>query len=184
MDIPNNPRLTLITNCHNEIKQICCDTIQCDSEICCLNPKGICLAPLLTGHFPKWYSDGGCSDCIPKSKEKASADDCIDLSKYGVPQKVRLCRSTYMDNRSLAISIKTEDGEYCGSITENLNQTDTIVCAKNMFDCAFVDVYNYPWAEQLLTDNGLAEKVDGIIGRSYGCKYPLYRFYLDRLPNK
>ena len=39
-------------------------TIVCDSETCRLNPKGICLAPLLTGKPPTITEDEGCLDYI------------------------------------------------------------------------------------------------------------------------
>lgn len=41
------------------IKQLC---IECDAEQCVFNPKGICLAPFVTGREPKWDDHVGCKD--------------------------------------------------------------------------------------------------------------------------
>lgn len=42
-------------------------TIMCDSETCIFNPKGICLAPLITGHSPN-LDDDGCYDYRAKDE--------------------------------------------------------------------------------------------------------------------
>ena len=47
-------------------------------------------------------------------------------------------------------------------------------------DMAFVDINNYPWAEEFIKENNLGEPT-GKYGKSGFCVYPLYRFYLDKI---
>ena len=39
--------------------------IMCDAETCLMNPRGVCLAPLLTGKKPVITDDEGCKDYVP-----------------------------------------------------------------------------------------------------------------------
>lgn len=43
-------------------------TMECDSETCLFNPKGICLAPLFTEKPPTITEDEGCLDYMVKDE--------------------------------------------------------------------------------------------------------------------
>lgn len=92
---------------------------------------------------------------------------------------VRLRKSTYVENNSLAIIVDSWDDEFefweqfC-IITVNLSNgmaTDTR---------AFIDTNNCPFAEKFLVDNNIASPT-GRVAQSGWCTYPLYQFKEDVL---
>ena len=48
----------------HEVKSLMPLCIECDCESCRLNPRGVCLAPLLTGKAPNWDDHDGCHDYV------------------------------------------------------------------------------------------------------------------------
>ena len=89
--------------------------------------------------------------------------------------KVRILPTKYLYNNNLAVALATDTNEPFAKITVNIVDHGELPA-----DMAFVDTNNCPWAEDFLTENGLAEKTD-TEARSGYCVYPLYKFDLDKL---
>lgn len=68
-DSSNAASITSLLHC----QKLC---TECDSETCVFNPRGICMAPFLTGRKPGVHDDG-CTDYCPKP-----LDGCEPVRSY------------------------------------------------------------------------------------------------------
>ena len=93
---------------------------------------------------------------------------------WGENYKLRLLKTEYCDNGTLAVIAVTDIGEAFCDVTRNI---DTPGAAANQ---AFVDVNNCPWMPEFLEKNGIATPT-GVMGQSGFCLYPLYKFDLSKL---
>lgn len=100
-----------------------------------------------------------------------------DVELYGETYEVNPYRSTYRDNDSLAVMLKTTEGEPFATLTVNLDESYFLP-----EDMAFVDTNNCPWAEEFLSESRLAKSLNNFAESGY-CRYPLYKFDLDRIPD-
>lgn len=81
------------------------------------------------------------------------------------------------ENGNLAIAIQGEENE--------IGFFDEIVSV-NLVNCftpkgyAYIDTNNFPFAEELIKENGIGENT-GIKGYSGWCEYPLYKINEDKL---
>lgn len=94
-------------------------------------------------------------------------------------KQVEVKRTTYDNNKTLAV-VLVEEGtnEIYEVVTVNIDATEYICGTNNM---AFVDTNNFPEVEKFLKENELAIPVDDF-GQSGYCLYPLYAFYLEKIP--
>ncbi len=87
--------------------------------------------------------------------------------------ELHVCRYDY--NNNLAITLwSPEEGPFA-TLTVNLPYTSYLPS-----DMAFVNTNNCPWAEEFIEEHDLGEPT-GEYGISGFCRYPLYRFYLDKI---
>lgn len=92
---------------------------------------------------------------------------------YGTYNVVAL-RSTYYNNNSLAVLLRTEDGEpFC-------NLTVNIMDGVAEGEYQYVDTNNCPWALDFIESNNLGYST-GIVGYSGYCEYPLVKFNLENI---
>lgn len=97
------------------------------------------------------------------------------MNYWGNQWNIFLSQEKYDNNGRLAVlAFTTDDGEYFGDITVNLDDPLPIG------DYAFVDTNNSPWAVELLEKNGIAQPTGGY-ARSGFCLYPVYKFDLSKL---
>ena len=101
-----------------------------------------------------------------------------DLKAYG-KTKVRPVVTRYSSNDTLAISLVSKSGEPFCTLTVNIMESNLWADDKT----AFVDTNNCEWAEEFISENGFGE-FTGYYGASGFCKYPLYRFNIDKLLGK
>ena len=80
--------------------------------------------------------------------------------------------TSYANNKSLAIQLWCEDGPFA-TLTVNLDD-------ERGAECQYVDVNNYPWAEQFIYKYKLGA-FTGNIGYSGFCAYPEFRFDIEEL---
>ncbi|MBR5175193.1 MAG: DUF4313 domain-containing protein [Bacteroidales bacterium] len=88
--------------------------------------------------------------------------------------KVTLEKAEYQNNGSLALILKTLDGEDYAVVTVNLNhpmQSD---------DMAFLDENNYPGIGKGIEQHRLGLPM-GVIAVSGYCRYPLYTLFIDKI---
>lgn len=95
---------------------------------------------------------------------------------FGETWRVLATANRYAANKTLAVSLTTEEGEPFAVITVNITASDF----KADDHTAFLDVNNCPWAEEFLRKTGLG-KPTGILGHSGYCTYPLYTFDTTRM---
>ena len=101
----------------------------------------------------------------------------------GVERKLFLAKTTYCSDGSLAVicfaHIEDEgqpyDEDWC-DVSVNLPYG----CVPNPETDAFIDTNNSPWLEEFLKENEIAKPL-GFNAYSGFCKYPAYRFDLDKL---
>lgn len=98
----------------------------------------------------------------------------MKVKTYFGEYEVEMERSTYFNNKSLAIQLTCIDEEYgfkepFAMLTVNLDDG----MANDEY--AYVDTNNCPWAEEFIEENNLGSPT-GIMGFSGYCAYPLYRF--------
>ena len=99
-----------------------------------------------------------------------------EVKSYGKTYNVRIVAYKYANNKSLALSLITDEGEPFCNLTVNI--MDSMIWANET--TAFVDTNNCPWAEEFITENELGEYME-IRGASGFCTYPLYKFNLEKL---
>lgn len=97
------------------------------------------------------------------------------LSKTGRTYPVTLKFLQYNDNKTLAVKLVSAIPPWSPFATISVNlgggrQDDTH---------AYLDTNNCPWAVEFLQDNEIAKPVEGAIGVSGFCTYPLYEFNLE-----
>jgi hypothetical protein len=102
-----------------------------------------------------------------------------ELNAYGETFKVKVSRTKYCDNNTLAVLLTCDNGEPFGVITTNIHESTYAANNEN----AFVDTNNCFWAEKFLTENHLAEYAN-YRGCSGYCTYPLYHFNIDLIPEE
>ena len=98
------------------------------------------------------------------------------LNYYGKEYNVRIERTYYTSNNTLALSLITDSGEPFCTLTVNI--ADSSLFADKIH--AFVDTNNCPFAEEFIAENNLGFPV-GYVGHSGFCSYPLYHFYLNAI---
>ena len=96
-----------------------------------------------------------------------------NLKVWGEEYKIKLNRSTYCYNDSLAIICYTDEQEEFAILTTCINE-------KPNNNCAFVDTNNCAWAEKFLQENNIATPT-GRMGESGFCFYPEYKFNIDEI---
>lgn len=110
-------------------------------------------------------------------KNREAADPyTYDVEAFGETWRVLATANRYAANKTLAVSLTTEEGEPFAVITVNITASDF----KADDHTAFLDVNNCPWAEEFLRKTGLG-KPTGILGHSGYCTYPLYTFDTTRM---
>ena len=91
-----------------------------------------------------------------------------DFSEY----EVSLIVSKYYDDENTALSLWSDKVGPVAMLTVNLEDLED--------EFAYIDTNNCPWAEALLTQNGLGEPT-GEIRRSGYCVYPKYKLNLEAI---
>ena len=100
---------------------------------------------------------------------------------YYAGLKCTACRTTYSNNGRLAIMLRTKDIKYdggpvFGKVTVNLDDGLDLEP-----EYAYLDTNNCPGIEECMMESGLAAPT-GMYCRSGYCRYPLYKFDLNRIP--
>lgn len=90
---------------------------------------------------------------------------------------VEAFRASYHNNGTLAVSLKTTDGEPFCTLTVNL--VDGIASDEYQY----VDTNNCPWALDFIESNGLGVST-GITTSSGFWQYPLVRFNIDKIKRR
>lgn len=95
---------------------------------------------------------------------------------YGNKIKVYPLVASYY-NQNLAIRLWTDEGEPWATLTVNLDE--------NLYDelgeeYAFVDINNFPEAEEFIAKYGIGESLHMYKTSGY-VRYPLYKFDLEKL---
>ena len=95
---------------------------------------------------------------------------------YGNKIKVYPLVASYY-NQNLAIRLWTDEGEPWATLTVNLDE--------RLYDelgeeYAFVDINNFPEAEEFIAKYGIGESLHMYKTSGY-VRYPLYKFNLDKL---
>lgn len=98
------------------------------------------------------------------------------LNAYGKTYKVRMEKSSYQSNGTLAVALIMDTEEPFGMITVNIAPSDIFADEK----AAFIDTNNCPWAKEFLIENKIAFECGVSAGSGY-CTYPLFEFDIDKL---
>lgn len=98
-------------------------------------------------------------------------------TEWGTYIDIRVRKTSYADNGSLAVQLFSITEGPFAVITVNIEETKKL--GENE---AFVDVNNCPWAPRFIEENGLGEPIDKI-GFSGFCVYPAYKFYPEKFNN-
>ncbi len=98
------------------------------------------------------------------------------LSKTGRTYPVTLKFLKYNDNQTLAVRLVSAIPPWSPFAIITVNLGDKNHQSENQ---AYLDTNNCPWAVEFLQDNEIAKPVDGVIGVSGFCTYPLYEFNLE-----
>lgn len=95
----------------------------------------------------------------------------MKLKLYNKTYDVTPFKSTYLNNKTLAVLLEDSDGYPFATLTVNIEASNTMA----NHEYAFVDTNNCPWAEEFIKESNLGTPV-GFTGFSGFCEYPLYKF--------
>lgn len=89
-------------------------------------------------------------------------------------RKVVLEKTTYRNNGTLALFMKTTDGNLFGTVTVNLYHP------LQSYSMAFLDENNLPGIGKWIEENGLGINM-GVHGCSGFFRYPLYTIFYEKM---
>ena len=97
------------------------------------------------------------------------------LTKTSRTYPVTLRFQKYTNNQTLAVQLISAIPPWSRFATITVNINGGGQDEKH----AYLDTNNCPWAEEFIKDNNIAKPVEGVVGYSGFCQYPLYEFNLE-----